>query len=73
MCSYKDLIGYNLWFTIEIISFYGYILAAIWFIAEEQILSTFGYLNKLNYADQYMYDFINYRRLEIDWLAFIII
>ena len=26
--------GYNLWFTIEIISFYGYILAAMMYILE---------------------------------------
>lgn len=30
-----ELDGYNLWFTIEIISFYGYLIAAILFILEE--------------------------------------
>ena len=45
--------GYNLWFTIEIISFYGYILSAILYIIENQIKSSLGMLNKVFIRDEY--------------------
>lgn len=31
----RKLVGINGWFMIEILSFYGYILSAMWFIVEE--------------------------------------
>ena len=65
--------GINVWFIIEILSFYGYILAAILFILENQISSSMGWLNKQNLADRYKSDFIVYHRREIDWFAFILI
>jgi hypothetical protein len=65
--------GLNVWFIIEILSFYGYITSAMWFILESQLRSSFGYLDKSNMKDRHKYDLINYHRAEIDWLAFVII
>ena len=67
------LSGINVWFIIEIVSFYGYILAAILFILENQIKSSLGWLNKDHIRDRYKTDFIVYHRREIDWFAFILI
>jgi hypothetical protein len=63
--------GINAWFIIEILSFYGYIISAIWFIMENSIKSTFGWLNKTNLTERYKTDFIVFHRSEIDWLAFL--
>ena len=52
--------GYNLWFTIEIITHYSYILTAIYFIFESSIMSNFGYLDKKHISDRYKYDMISY-------------
>ena len=65
--------GINAWFIIEILSFYGYIISAIWFIMENSVRSTFGWLNKTNLAERYKTDFIVFHRSEIDWLAFLTI
>ena len=62
-----------MWFIIEILSFYGYILAAILFILENSIQSSLGTLDKTNIRDRYKTDFIVYHRREIDWFAFILI
>ena len=67
------LSGINVWFIIEILSFYGYILAAILFILENSIQSSLGILDKTNIKDRYKTDFIVYHRREIDWFAFILI
>lgn len=67
------LSGINVWFIIEILSFYGYILAAILFILENQITSSLGWLKKDHIRDRYKTDFIVYHRREIDWFAFILI
>jgi hypothetical protein len=58
---------------IEILSFYGYILAAMLFILENQIKSSLGWLNKDYLRDRYKTDFIIYHRREINWYAFILI
>ena len=68
-----SLTGYNLWFTIEIVSYYGYITSAMLFIFDNSIMSTLGYLNQDQYKDRYRHDFINYHRKELDWFAFLII
>ena len=65
--------GYNLWFTIEIVSFYGYILSAILYILERQLRSSLGKLSKDAIMDEYEHDFINYHRKDLDWMAFITI
>ena len=65
--------GYNLWFTIELISFYAYIGAAILFIFERSLISNLGLINKKTIADCYKYDFINYHEKELNWMAFIFI
>ena len=68
--------GINAWFIIEILSFYGYIISAIFFITESSIRSEFGWLNKdkeKNMKDRHKVDFIVYHRQEIDWLAFLLI
>ena len=63
--------GYNLWFTIEIISFYSYIFSAILFIVERTMLSSLGLSNKKQVSDLYMYDFLNYHVKEATWFAFV--
>lgn len=65
--------GINAWFIIEILSFYGYIISAIFFICESSIRSELGWLDKKNMKDRYKIDFIVYHRQEIDWLAFLTI
>lgn len=65
--------GYDLWFTIEIVSFYGYILSGSIFIFENQVLSMLGWLNKTAIKDQIEYDFLTYHTKDLDWFAFIII
>jgi hypothetical protein len=65
--------GINTWLIIEILSFYGYLLAAIIFILENSIKSSLGILNKTHLKDRYKTDFIVYHREEIDWLAFVVI
>lgn len=57
-----ELKGYNLWFTIEIIAFYGYVFSAILYIIENQVRSSMGILNKKYMKDEYEYDFITYHR-----------
>jgi len=67
------LSGLNLWFIIEILSFYGYILSAMFFILEHSIKSSLGKLDKTAIGDYYKYDFLAYFRLDCDWYAFITI
>ena len=65
--------GYNLWFQIEIVTFYGYQLAAILFILESTIRSNFGLMNKEHISDRYQYDMIHYHLQELHWMSFIVI
>ena len=71
----KKLIGINAWFIIEILSFYGYILAAVFFIFERIILSSIGMIDKQNTKLKivYMFDFVSYYKKDLDWLAFVTI
>jgi hypothetical protein len=69
--AYK-LTGLNAWFIIEILSFYGYILSAIFFIFEKMVLSSLGRV-KRGLCDRYKYDFLYYHRKDLDWLAFVCI
>ena len=63
--------GYNLWFTIEIISFYSYIFSATLFIIERTVLSSLSLCNKKQVQDLYMHDFLNYHAKEATWFAFV--
>ena len=64
----------NLWFIIEIMSFYGYILAAMFFLLERSIRSAFGWLKKSGKTeDYYKFDILAYFKLDTDWYAFITI
>ena len=69
----KELKGYNLWFTIEILSFYGYLFSAILFIFEYSISSSLGWIDKSKHKMAYQYDFIEYHRVSLDWFALIFI
>ena len=69
----NKLTGLNLWFIVEILSFYGYISSAIWFIFECQMKSSLGIYDKSNIKDRYKYEFINYHRKDLDWLEFVTI
>ena len=70
----SKLTGLNAWFMIEILSFYGYILAASFYTFERQIRSTLGWFEKTEkYKDQYKYDFLAYNRKDLDWRAFVTI
>ena len=53
----------NVWFLIEIMSFYGYIFSAIYYIAENQIRSSLG-LNKNieRFQDRFKFDFLQYHK-----------
>ena len=75
MTSDEDmrLKGINLWFIIEILSFYGYILSAIAFIFENTVKSSLGVLNKKGLKERYQSDFIDFHRKDLDWLAFVTI
>ena len=65
--------GYNLWFTVEIITHFSYQLTAIYYIFESALLSNFGYLDKVPIADRYQYDFIHYHQQELNWMSFVMI
>ena len=61
--------GINLWFLIEILSFYGYILSAMIFILFNICKSSMGWLKKAD--DRHHFDFIAYHRKDLDWAAFV--
>ena len=70
--------GYNLWFNIEILSFYGYLISAILFIFIHSLESSLGMLDKRAlergpHKNAYQYDFIEYHRVEFDWFALVFI
>ena len=67
-CDHK-LIGINVWFIIEILSFYGYILAAVIYILTNICRSSCGWLKK--HPDRHHFDFIAYHRKDLDWAAFV--
>ena len=70
----KKMIGINGWFIIEILSFYGYIFAACFFIFERIILSSLGMTHDKNHmSDIYKYDMVSYFGKDLDWLAFVTI
>ena len=62
-----------MWFIIEILSFYGYILSAIYYIAESQIRSSLGWRDIHRFTDRFKYDFVTYHRKDLDWMAFVTI
>lgn len=65
--------GYNLWFTIEILTFYGYMVGSIIYIFERAIRSNFGLLSKASVKDCYKFDFMLYHNKPMYWTAFIFI
>ena len=67
------MVGLNMWFIIEIMSFYGYILAGVLYIMMQQIKSTMGWLNKDFVEDRYKFDFLHYYKKDLDWMAFVTI
>ena len=74
----EKLAGMNIWFVIEILSFYGYILSAIFFIWLKSIQSSLDWQNKshmkMEYKkDRYKYDFLAYHETDINWTAFVFI
>lgn len=62
-----------MWFIIEILSFYGYILSAMYYIAESQIRSSLGWRDIHRFCDRFKYDFVAYHRKDLDWMAFVTI
>jgi len=52
----------NVWFLIEIMSFYGYIFSAIYYIAENQIRSSLGLKKPESFADRFKFDFLQYHK-----------
>lgn len=55
----RKMSGMNVWFIIEILSFYGYILSAMLFIVEHSIKSSLGILVKTEATkDRYKIDFL---------------
>ena len=71
-CVNNKLVGANAWFIIEIMSFYGYILAATETILMNSFRSSLGWLDKTKrLADRYRYDFVTFHRDDLDWAAFV--
>jgi len=73
MNSHNDykLKGINIWFVIEVLSFYGYILSAVLFVLINGCRSSLGWLNKDNIKDRFKYDFIEYHQKDLHWAAFV--
>lgn len=71
--SESKLTGINIWFVIEIFSFYGYILSAIAFILFHSLKSSFSSVKYECFKDRYKYDFLAYHKKDLDWLAFVTI
>jgi hypothetical protein len=61
--------GINLWFIIEILSFYGYILSAVIFIIMNICRSSLGWLPV--HPERHKHDFVSYHRKDLDWAAFV--
>ena len=61
--------GINLWFIIEIWSFYGYILSAVTFIIMNISRSSLGWLPV--HPERHHHDFVTYHRKDLDWAAFV--
>jgi hypothetical protein len=82
-CTERKLSGLNLWFIIEIMSFYGYIFSAMLFIFIKSMSSTICLYSLVNECDDdhkkpaknssFKFDFISFYRKDIDWLAFVFI
>ena len=61
-----------MWFMIEILSFYGYILAATTYILANSISSSLGWVDKTGrLKERYRHDFINFHRADLNWAAFV--
>jgi len=74
----QKLSGINVWFIIEILSFYGYILSAMIFIWIKAVESSLDWQNtshmKMEYKrDRYKYDYLAYHEKDINWVAFVFI
>ena len=69
----KKLVGINVWFIIEILSFYGYILSAILFIYIKSIESSLGLYDKTHMPDRHKFDFLAYHEQDVNWIAFVFI
>jgi hypothetical protein len=65
--------GLNLWFIIEILSFYGYIVSAVIFIFEQSLMSSLGYINKESVKERFKFDFLQYHIQDCNWIAFVTI
>ena len=64
--------GINTWFIIEIISFYGYILSAVFYIMEHSLRSALGHKKRERRGmPMFKYDFMQYVRKDLDWAAFV--
>ena len=70
----RKMSGMNVWFIIEILSFYGYILSAMLFIIEHSVKSSMGMKPTTKaLEDRYKVDFLNFHRKDCDWYAFVTI
>ena len=65
--------GVNVWFLIEILSFYGYIFSAILFIFTNSIISSLGkkIVPTFNPDPIYRHDYLMFYRKDCDWAAFV--
>ena len=72
--THARLSGINAWFIIEILSFYGYILAASLYVVTRSCRSSWGCKRKESYQVEdplYKHDFVSYYKRELDWAAFV--
>jgi hypothetical protein len=71
-CKQGRLTGINTWFIIEILSFYGYILAAAVFSLTNSCKSSLGWLDKTKgLKNRYQFDFLYFHRKDLHWAAFV--
>ena len=62
-----------MWFIIEILTFYGYIVSAVGFIAWNQIHKSLGFHQPVRYAERYKYGFLQYHKDALKWLSLLTI
>jgi len=62
-----------MWFIIEILSFYGTIISAVYFIMHHQIMSSLEMNHQEDYLDRFKYGFLKYHRYSIHYLSFALI
>ena len=67
----QKITGLNMWYIIEVLTFYMYLLSAMGFIAKTQILRSCG--KQQQYDDRYKYGFLRFHQIQLKWLSLLMI